>query len=174
MRDELKQYVEDHRDELDIYQPHERLWDEIDVRLQKNRKIIRWRWLAAAASLLLLLSCGTWIFLSERKEDSRDISKVPPQLNQAEVYYTALLTMKDAELDQYCSPQPELCKEFDSDLEKLQNDYRQLKSEYSTSADRPAILRAIAANLQLQVQLINQQLNIMEQVQTKKEAFKTI
>lgn len=174
MQDELKQYVDNHRDELDLYQPREQLWDGIDERLQKGRSGRRWQWLAVAASILLVVTCGTWIFLSERQHTSRDVVTQTPNLSEAEAHFTALLQLKDAELDQYCSPQPELCREFELDLESLQTDYRQLKNEYSASADKQEILRAMAGNLQMQVQLINQQLHIMEVVQMKKEAFKTI
>jgi hypothetical protein len=174
MQDELKKYVDSHRDELDLYQPREQLWDGIDERLRKTRNVVRWRWLAAAATLTLLLSCGTWLLLSERQQKMQHVATVPSKLNETEVYFTAIMQMKDAELDQYCRPQPELCREFELDLDVLQKDYRQLKGEYNASSDKQAILRAMASNLQMQVQLINEQLRIMATVQQQKEKFKTI
>jgi hypothetical protein len=82
--------------------------------------------------------------------------------------------MIDAEMEQYCRPQPDLCRDFEKDIAKLNNAYLQLKKEYVVSADKKKILIAIAANLQMQVQLINQQLQIMEEVKQKTEAVKII
>lgn len=174
MQDDLKQFVDAHRDALDIYQPREQLWEGIEERLQNRPQRKRWQWLAVAASLLFVLSCGTWILLSQQRNKAQESVSVTPKLNETEVYFTALLQMKDAELDQYCRPQPELCREFEMDLEKLQGEYRMLKSEYTSSIDKHEILRAMAANLQMQVQLVNEQLHIMEVVQTRNEKFKTI
>jgi hypothetical protein len=175
MQDNLKQYVEEHREELDIYQPRELLWGEINERVQRSRVSIRWQRLAMAASVLLALAFGTWIYRENRQsKQSESIVQAQSPLMQAEAYYTAMVFLKDAELEQYCKPQPELCREFEGDIESLSEAYRQLRAEYATSADRQALLRAMATNLQMQVQLITRQLQIMEAVTQKKEAYKTI
>ena len=177
MQDRLKRYVDDHREALDCYVPRESLWDGVDERLHGRRHSMRWQRLAIAASLLLALSTGAWIFLTNReRSQSGTVAESQPQqqqLGETEVYFTALLQMKDAELEQYCGPQPELCREFEQDIETLNEAYRRLKAEYATAADKHAVLRAMAANLQLQVQLIGRQLQIMESVQQKKDVFKT-
>lgn len=174
MQDQLKKFVDDHRNELEVHQPRESLWDGIDERLRQRRSSNFRRTLAIAASVLLLLSCGTYIYFTKQRNTKEVIVQNPSPVTQPEAYYTALLNMKDAELDQYCRPQPDLCKEFENDMAALNSAYRQLKMEYAVSADKKAILKAMTTNLQTQVQLINQQLQIMEMVQEKKEVYKTI
>ncbi|RYD58022.1 MAG: hypothetical protein EOP56_07040 [Sphingobacteriales bacterium] len=176
MQDKLRKYIEEHSEELDVYQPREHLWEGIDERLQNNRRRMLWQRLAIAASVLLVITAGTWAFIA-----SQSNSRVPehmvydqPPIKETEVYYTAIVQMKDAELEQYCKPQPELCKEFERDIAMLNKAYYQLKTEYAASADKKRVLSAMRNNLQMQVQLISRQLQIMETVTQKKEQVKFI
>jgi hypothetical protein len=176
MRDKLKGYVEEHRDELEIHQPREYLWDGIDDRLQHSSRGPRWQQLAIAASLLLIVTCGTWLFIASRQDIQVAETTVPaqPPIKDAEVYFTNILQTKDAELEQYCKPQPELCREFEKDMVMLNKAYWQLKNEYAISADKAMVLQAMMTNLQMQVQLISRQLQVMETVKQKKEEVRTI
>jgi hypothetical protein len=174
MQDRLKQFVDDHRAEFEAYQPREALWEGVNERLRRGRSRALWQRWAIAASVLLVLSCGTWLVYTYHSTKSSDtsISTLAPT-TRAEVYYSAVTQFLDAELQQYCVPQPELCREFERDLESLNNDYHELKTEYAMAADKRAILQAMTKNLQLQVQLISRQLQIMETV-TQKKAEMTI
>lgn len=176
MQDKLKKYVDEHRDELELYEPRSYLWEGIDERLQRNRKGIRWQQLAIAASVLLVVTCGAWVFMATRNNTPSPDNNIATESAMAgpEVYFTAVMQLKNTELEKYCQPQPELCREFEKDIETLNDAYHQLKQEYSASADREAILRAMAANLQMQVQLISRQLQIMEAAKQKKEEYKII
>lgn len=174
MQDKLKDFVEAHREELELYQPREHLWNGIDAQLHHRRNSRRWQQLALAASILLLVTCGTWLFVSHQqpREESPQYSTQPP-LREAEVYFTALLHMKDAEMQRYCQPQPKLCQVFEQDLQALSQDYQRLKAEFTAALDKQAILEAMLANLQTQVQLINRQLQIMKRVQKQQEVYRT-
>lgn len=174
MQDKLKQFVEDNRDEFEVHQPREHLWDGVDERLQQGRKGTRWQRLAIAASVLLAVTCGAWFFVASRQTPPAATVAMPPSIKDAEVYFTSIVQMKDAELEQYCMPQPQLCREFESDMAALSEAYRQLKTEYAAAADKEMILQAMTANLQMQVQLISRQLQIMESVKQKKEEARTI
>lgn len=176
MQDRLKEYVESRRDELEVYQPREDLWAGVSDRLQHGRRSALWKRLAIAASVLLVVTCGAWLFWSGRQNTGVVSISNPSQMPiaKAEVYFASILQMKDAELKQYCTPQPELCAEFEKDISALDTAYYQLKKEYATSADKEKILRAMMTNLQMQVQLMNRQLQIMETVKQKKEEIHTI
>lgn len=176
MEDKLKQFVEDHRDQLDVYEPPQHLWNGIDDRLKSNRKDGRWRWVAIASSLMLIVTCGAWMFFASQRHthEAAPVVHVQSPLMQAEAYFTALVQMKDAELDKYCTPNPELCREFEKDLETLNGEYRKLKAEYQASGEKKILLQAMMTNLQMQVQLISRQLQIMEAVKQKKEQVKYI
>jgi hypothetical protein len=173
MKDKLKQFVDEHREEFEIYQPREFLWDGVDDRLPQKRKGLGWQQVAIAASLLLAIGCGTWIFLANRHNTPAP-EAAQSQMAKTEAYFTAIVQMKDAELDQYCKPNPELCREFEKDIATLNKEYYQLKNEYAVSADKKTILKAMMTNLQMQVQLISRQLQIMETVKQKKEEVKFI
>jgi hypothetical protein len=167
MQDKLKKYVEEHRDEFDQNTPPEYLWYGVNERLQGSRRDVGWRRLAIAASLFLVVTCGTWIFVASRDNGVSKTTVQAPVIGD-EAYYTAMVRVKDAELAKYCGTQPELCSEFKKDLESLNNAYLQLKKEYESTADKKTILQAMTANLQRQLQLTNWQLRIMESAEQKK------
>ena len=175
MKDKLKQYVEEHREELEQYTPPEYLWYRVDKHLKPGRRSIPWRRLAIAASVFLVVTCGTWVFVAGHYETkSGNTAQVQLPIMGTEAYYTTMVQMKDAELAQYCGTQPELCSEFKRDLELLNEAYLQLKKEYASSADKKTILQAMTANLQRQLQLTTSQLQIMGTVKQKKTAIQTM
>ena len=176
MEDRLKKYVADHRAELERYQPREHLWKEIDDRMQQHRRAMLWRTTAIAASVLLMISCCAWIFVAKR-DTSRPVTttiREQPQINAAETYCTAIMQIKDAAMEQYCRPQPELCRDFEKDMTGLNEAYGQLKKEYMVSADKKTIMQAMMNNLRMQVQLISRQLQIMETIAQKKQQTQII
>jgi len=173
MQDKLKQYVAEHRDELEQYTPPEYLWYGVDERLQHGSRHAPWQRLAIAASVFLVVTCGIWAFIASR-HDTMSATTAQAPITGTEAYYTAMVQMKDAELAQYCGPQPELCSDFKRDLESLNDAYLQLKKEYASSADKKTILQAITANLQRQLQLTTWQLQIMETVKQKKTEVQTM
>jgi len=176
MQDRLKQYIDDHREEFEAYQPREYLWDSIKENLEHHKRSAMWRRLAIAASILLVVTCSTWLFVANRKDVSlaENAAQTQRPVMDPEVYFTTLVQMKDAELEHYCKRQPALCREFETDMESLSKDYYQLKNEYTASADKGKILKAMMTNLQTQLQLINLQLQIMKDAQKKKEEFRTV
>lgn len=168
MQDKLKQYVEDHREELELYQPRASLWEGVHERLRHGRGRTFRRFLAIAAALLLLVGGGAYVFFKGPPAPAGEpVMAVQPAIMQTEAYLTAVVQAKDAQLDQYCTPQPALCREFARDMGTLSTAYEQLKKEYATAADKKAVLQAMTANLLMQVQLINRQLQIMEAVEQK-------
>jgi hypothetical protein len=177
MDDKLKRFVAEHREDFEMQQPRQHLWEGIDERLQHSRKRVLWQRVAIAASLMLLVTCGTWLFLSNRYSTQLMAAAPPPAqppIVTTEAYYNQIVQVKNAELAKYCSPQPELCATFENDLGGLSLAYNQLKKEYDRAPDNKAVLRAMLSNLEMQVQLINRQLQIMETVQQKQEAAKII
>jgi hypothetical protein len=173
MKDRLKNFIEEHRDEFEIYQPREILWNGIQERLHEGGRRILWQKLAIAVSVLLLITCGTWIFIASRRnnEVAQSPGSTTPSILGAEVYFTRMVQIKDAELEQYCRPQPVLCREFENDISSLNEAYMQLKKEYITSADKKTILQAMMNNLQMQLDVMNRQLEVMQTVKKKKETI---
>ena len=171
MKDNIEEFIKDNREELDIYEPREGLWESIDEKLHKQRELKRWKYYVAAACVLLAVSLAVWLIPRQSNMSEQQIVNTPPvnpEVKQAEVYYASMIEEKRVELNRYCNTQPHLCDEFEKELDTLNKLYGQLKHEYNTTAsDKEVVLQAMINNLQIQVQVLSQQLNIIQQIHTK-------
>lgn len=170
MKDNIEQFIKDNREELDMYEPREGLWESIDEKLHKQKELKRWKYYVAAACLLLAVSVAVWL-VPKSGQDKLEVAKAPvatPEVKQAEVYYASMIEEKRVELNRYCDTKPHLCVEFEKELDTLNRLYGQLKQEYNTTAtDKEVVLQAMINNLQVQVQVLSQQLHIIQQIHTK-------
>jgi hypothetical protein len=175
MKDKFEQFAEENRDGLDVFEPRPELWDAVHEKLHR-KKIQRRNLYMVAASILLLLSIGAWRMNSINTNGivvnpSQNIAANPE--NKMETYYTGIIETRRNELYAYCNSQPVLCSEFKKDLDTLDIHYNRLKTQYNTSVNKDVILQAMIQNLQLQLQILSQQLNIIQKVQSKKEKILT-
>ncbi len=63
---------------------------------------------------------------------------------------------------------PELYKQFVTDITKLDSSYNVLKRELPANPNREQLLEAMIRNLQVQMDLLNQQLQIIQQIKQSK------
>jgi len=175
MKDNFEKFIEEHRSELDVFEPREGLWDGINEKLPKQKKQRQTWYYAMAASILLL--AGAIVWLRPKPVPSNNTTEtvvVNPEERKAEVYYASLIDEKRKELNRYCSEEPKLCNEFEKELDTLNMLYGQLKQEYNASSNNEAVLQAMINNLQLQLQVLSQQLQIIQNIKAKNEQVKTL
>ncbi|MBS1772259.1 MAG: hypothetical protein JST82_05320 [Bacteroidetes bacterium] len=169
MKDKLEQYVADNRDELDVFEPRNGLWDNIHDKLHGERKVKRIKFMLAAASVLLAVTLCTW-WINKPNESDVVVKTTPdtvqPIVKSPEVYYANVIATRRNELLSYCSSQPVLCSEFKKDLDSLDIKYNRLKELYQTSVNKDVILQAMINNMQMQLQVLSQQLYIIQNVQS--------
>lgn len=105
---------------------------------------------------------------------AEDIKSFAPKYTTKidEIYQSIVL--KQNELKNVASANPELYKQFASDLTILDSSYRVLKSQAGSSPNHDVIIKAMIQNLQLQAELLNRQLQIIQQFKNpKKENYET-
>lgn len=180
-KDRLERFVRDNRDGFDAFLPKDDLWNRIDSKLhndapplpliKKNgkwwhletRMLFDWR---VAASIVLVLGIGYLFFLNREYGVTRDPGvalKVPAyarEFNQ----YTNTIEQKRVELIKLTKNNPELYKDFSTDLQSLEKSYTNLRSNLSDAPNQEALLKAMVQNLQWQIELLNQQLNILQRI----------
>ena len=83
-----------------------------------------------------------------------------------EIYKT--IVAKQTELKTVASINPELYRQFASDLAILDSSYRMLKLQANSSPNRDVIIKAMIQNLELQAELLSRQLQIIHQFKNSK------
>lgn len=134
--------------QLRNYEPTEVVWTGINRGLnQQTPKLINWRWVAVAASVLLI--AGVWLY---KQRDTPNISFSEEKLDKQLLFSSTDNSQKQYEMIvAYCKQQTYVCqnpefKELKSELEELNSASIQLKEavgEYNTEPELMAQLSAI-------------------------------
>jgi hypothetical protein len=120
--------------------------------------------LKVAATVIVAMSISFAIYLrNEKAGSSINLAAINPEYAKQQVQYTSLIIQKRNELKPLSQSDPQLYKEFITEIAKMDSTYKKLNNDLATSPNRELVLRAMIRNLQIQTQVLNQQLNVIEQ-----------
>lgn len=88
---------------------------------------------------------------------------------QSTQYFAQLIVNKQSELKGLGKSNPTLYKEFMNDINDLDMSYKSLKKQLPQTQDRNRLIKAMINNLQLQIDLLNKQLIIVNQIESKQK-----
>ncbi|MFT2007411.1 hypothetical protein ACMA1I_01945 [Pontibacter sp. 13R65] len=192
MKDSLKDFVKQNREEFDVFEPRPELWQEICKELpatQKEAKMIRFTFgentsfstdfafMRIAAAVLLLLGCGLTLLLTKQNMGTNartvaateqvPISRIAPELIEVEAYYTSLINSKKNELSAYDLKVLGLDEEqsIDRELQRLDSNYKELKNQLYTTPNTEKVMGAMIQNLQIRIEVLNRQLEVLEKIE---------
>ncbi|MBC5774044.1 hypothetical protein H8S95_08205 [Pontibacter sp. KCTC 32443] len=193
MKDRLKDFVSEHRDDFDVYEPRPELWQEICQELsaepKETTKVIKFSFgdsfsfsgdmlfMRVAAAVILLLGCGLTLWLT--KQNAADgnytmaavsqpaIQKIAPELVEVEAYYTSQLKDKKEQLSEYDLKVLGLDekREIDSEIARLDSSYIQLKKQLLTAPNTEKVMNAMIQNLQIRIEVLNRQLEVLQKIE---------
>ncbi|MDF2431224.1 MAG: hypothetical protein JWP44_855 [Mucilaginibacter sp.] len=179
MSKRLEDFIKTNRDEFDDLEPSADLWAKIEKQLPPQYSEIKKHEtktfslgfvLRVAATVILVMGIGFAMYLRNEKRKTIDLAAINPVYAQQQIQYTSLIETKRSELKTMAKSDPQLYKEFSSQIAKMDSTYKKLNSELATSPNQERVLHAMIRNLQIQTEVLNQQLNVVEQFnQMKKE-----
>ncbi|HEY4651316.1 MAG TPA: hypothetical protein VIG72_07865 [Pontibacter sp.] len=192
MKDRLKDFVSEHREEFDVYEPRPELWQEICQELPAKRrgetKVIKFSFgdsfsfsgdlvfMRVAAAIILLIGCGLTLWLTKQSAAENSytlaaanqpaIQKIAPEMVEVEAYYTSQLKEKKQELSAYDLKVLGLDekKDIDRELARLDSSYIQLKKQLLIAPNTDKVMNAMIRNLQLRVEVLNRQLEVLQKI----------
>lgn len=176
MKDRLENFVRDNKKNFDELEPPADLWSRIekqldhDQQIKKAEKVVRLSILYRSAAVLIpILFAGLWFYQYQYKQ-SVDLSSINPGLARQQVHYASMIELKQAELKHIEEEEPQLYREFSSEIRKMEESYKMLQKDLPLSPNQEETMKAMIRNMETQVKLLNQQLNIIKQInQVKKE-----
>jgi hypothetical protein len=168
----IEDFIKANKKEFDKEKPSAKLWEKIELELDKKTKKKRFdmrMWSGIAASVLLISGIALLYFFHGYKEQV-SVDDVSSAYAVKQVRFSSLIEQKRDSLEIFADSNPDLYKKFSSDLEKLNHTYENLRKELPASPNQRLVVRAMIKNLEVQLQLVSQQLMIITQVsQYKKE-----
>lgn len=180
MKESLESFVRSNKKDFDHFEAPPEIWNNIQNQLdernsrlaqglKKEKLVPLGLLLKIAASLFPLIIAALWFYQSQFKQSS-DLSIINPQLAKEQIHYASLIEVKRAELKQMKQDEPDLYKEFSSEIRKMDLNYQKLNNELPASPNQEETVKAMIQNLQIQTELLNQQLQIIQQInQIKKD-----
>ena len=182
MSSRLENFIRDHRDEFDGDEPGSHVWKQLEQKLGtaepggKLFKMAILRWTAVAAVTVVVTLSLFYLMRGKERDDltalngqTNDIMNAINPAYAKEVYhFTQLIELKQTELKQIEKDQPDLYREFISEITTLDSSYNALKKELPQNPNREQLLEAMIENLRLQTDLLNQQLLIIKKIKQAK------
>lgn len=156
MSDKLKSYIEQNREELEVYEfDLGRGWNELSNRLEPEesvKKLKLWKSIAAAASILLVASVG-FIFIQNGTGD-----RLPVELVETQNYYQQQIDQKVA-LVKSISGSEELI----ADLERMDAVFEELQGDLKDDVHNEAVVTAMIDNYRLKLRILEEILEELEE-----------
>lgn len=168
MKDSLKKFINEHRNEFDDKQPAGRAWGKIESQLPGNR-ITLWSnlqvWRAAA---VLFLALSVYLFMSRTGNLSinADRAKLQVEFSDLEKFYNEQISDKIELISNIQEFKDE--EAFTQDLEKLDAMYQVLREQMKAQPSEK-IKDALILNMLVRIDLLNQQIKNLEDSEKKPE-----
>lgn len=178
MKDRLEQFISDNRDQFDLFEPDEKLWEGIESGISRKRTFrVGWKgvlWRAAAVLIIFGASFMLQEYLHQRggaisEKEQEQIIREIPELQEAEIYYTSLIDEKIRQIEPLISEHPELGETLQQDLSELDSIYAELQKDLRDNIANDEVVEAMIQNYILKIQILEDLLEYMEETSKKLE-----
>lgn len=170
-RDRLEQFIAENRDQFNLYDPGEEVWNEIKGKVQKRHRFPDWKTIIWRAAAILVIFAASFLLqeylhrndmLTGRKD--RKLQKVEiPELKEAEYYYTSLVDEKIKAIEPLLKNQPELGDELKNDLAELDSIYSELQKDLIDNIANDEVVEAMIQNYRLKLQILEDLLGFLQE-----------
>lgn len=166
MKDRLEDFVKNHSEEFDLFEPSPEMWKGIEKKIEKPRRL-NWklymsRAAAVAAIFLVSLIVTRNFFPSDRQIKIRKEAQVNiPELNEAEMYYSGIISAKLEEVKPYLANYPGIEDELNHDLSELDSIYASLKEDLKEDVANQEVLEAMIQNYRLRIDILEEMVSFL-------------
>ncbi len=160
MKDSLKKFVEDHRDEFDSREPRHKVWKAIQAGLP-TRQVSLWNNVSIwriAASVFFILSITLWVSNSMNNGSLREQAQLQGEFKDLEKFYSEQIADKVELISDIQGFEDE---QFAQDIEKLEAMYQVLREQMRNNPTQQ-VKDALILNLLVRIDLLNQQIKNLE------------
>lgn len=181
MQDSLEQFIIAHKQDFDVLETDDRLWQRIDQELHRapDAKQIpfwarTWKYAASIAALVGLAGFLLWQNMGPVQQDTSELASstqnelYPEELTEVESYYASMISTQMELIRDYRAEGVSIDAGMMTEIEELNQSYRELQEELLRTEDKELIVGEMINNLTLQLNLLNQQLTILERIKELK------
>lgn len=172
MKDELKIYTDQHREDFEKYALDiDDAWQGIEEELiKREQKTIHFPWrsmLKIAAVILVILMVGTGYFVNNVRSDLDEngiaLHDISSELADTEAFYTSKIEEK---LDMIKASAEIIEPEVHMQLELIDDEYQSLRNDLKDNADSEEVINAMIENYRLKLHMLEK---ILKEIQKNNE-----
>ncbi len=171
MKDNLEQFIADHREDFDSEIPNLKVWAQIDKQLDqrpRNKRLLMWKMAGIAAAMALLLTVGAVIGVQFNSSGGGAVAAegLNAEIDEVETYYKDQIKEKTARL---ASLNYTGATTINADLEQLEELFTELKEELEEApkGSEEQIINAMINNYQIRVDILERVLENLESTNQK-------
>lgn len=160
MKDRLEKYVIEHRDEFDMLEPNDALWQGIEKKMkkEKNHSLRFYSSRIAAVAAIFIVS----FFVQKFFFNKSDIYKEIPELAEAENYYSGLINAKLEEVKPMLNEFPDIKQELEYDLSELDSVYTNLREDLKDNVANQEVIEAMIENYRLRIDILEEMMHFLD------------
>lgn len=172
MSDQLKDWFEQHRDELDMEAPPTGHSERFAQKLNKQEsrgKSSGWLW-AAAAAVVVLLAVSFLIGKSSNSQAdpfNNSLSGVSPEMAEVEEHFATQVAIRLQDLNTYKPIDPSISSQNKRILEALEAEYETLKKDLEENPQDQRVVNSMIQNYRTRIKVMDRMVNALESINHK-------
>ena len=162
MEDKLQHFFSEN--EFDFQEPHAGHLERFERKLNqpKKRNKTSWKWLSAAASVVLIF--GFWLGSNHQKRQL-DLADVSPKMEEVQNYFVSAIHQELKTLEKNRSLDTETIIEHAlEELEELEDNYKIFVNDLTKNGKQRKIISAMIKNYQRRLDILENTLKQIEQI----------
>ncbi len=175
MKDKLEDFIKQNREAFDVYEPNPELWKKIEKTV--NKKTIRLKTVLWRAAAVVIIFGASFVFhrYIDMVQQEKNVAEEIPEVKEAEIYYSGLLSSKLEEIKPMLEEHPGLGQEIKSELSVLDSIYTDLKDDLKDNVANQEVIEAMIQNYRMRLSILEDILNELKKVDDEeKETYNKI
>lgn len=179
-RDKLEQFIAENRDQFDIHDPGERVWNGINSEIHKGKKFPYIKKVIGWAAIILVTFSASFLLqeylhrnhaMTERNDKKNNKIEIP-ELQEAQIYYANLVDEKILEIEPLLENRPELGSALKNDLAELDSIYAELQNDLKDNISNDEVVEAMIQNYRLKLEILEDFLSHLQENTNEEKADK--
>ena len=161
MEDKLDQFFSEN--EFDFQEPHSGHLERFERKLNQPKKVVKtsWKWLSAAASVVLIF--GFWLG-SNHQKSQLDLADISPKMEEVQTYFVSTIRQELQTIEKNRNLDTEsIIENALEELEELEDEYTAFVSELTKNGEQRKIINAMIRNYQQRLDVLENTLKQIEQ-----------
>ena len=172
--DKLRDFIQQNKEEFDVHQAPDHLWDKIEDRLEPKSRFSNTNWLRIAA--IILLTVGSTLLFQHfyQTNSTPKLSSFDKELNDIQGYYGQLISQRINTLYQDNLIDEMDKQEIETVMKELDEDYESLKVEMYNDIDNEKVLQEVIEHFRKRVEILELMITRIQRNNDKTENNESI